>query len=46
MAASNPNDMLGLIIAVKQTNLAQLEETLMDVSDPRSEHYGHHLRHL
>lgn len=36
---------LKLTIAVRQTNHALLEELLMNVSDPRSSHYGHHLNH-
>jgi tripeptidyl-peptidase-1 len=34
---------LELIFAVKQTNIAVLEETLFAVSDPRSSKYGQHL---
>ena len=40
----SPRDtMIELVIAVKQTNLAELEKTLLDVSNPKSENYGKHL---
>ena len=40
---SDPNQMLELVFAVKQTNLNFLEEILLEVSDPTSERYGKHL---
>lgn len=44
-ARADPDAMLKLTLAVKQTNLAKLENVLMDVSDPRSANYGKHLSH-
>lgn len=35
--------LLEMVFAVKQTNLQQLEATLLDVSDPDSPRYGQHL---
>jgi tripeptidyl-peptidase-1 len=40
---ANPSDLLNLIFAIKQTNLPELERTVLAVSDPRSPRYGQHL---
>lgn len=40
---ADANMPLELTIAVKQTNLAELESTLLAVSDPDSPRYGQHL---
>lgn len=40
----SPSDqVIELMFALKQTNLAELESTLLKVSDPDSQHYGQHL---
>ena len=40
MSADHP---IELTFAIKQTNLAELERTVLDVSDPDSPNYGKHL---
>jgi tripeptidyl-peptidase-1 len=40
---TDPSVQLELILAVKQTNIVELERTLFAVSDPRSPKYGKHL---
>ncbi len=41
--AASQDEVLELMFYVKQTNLAKLESTVLDVSDPRSSNYGKHL---
>ena len=40
---ASASDAVTLSFAVKQTNLRELEATLLEVSDPRSAKYGKHL---
>ena len=42
---ASPNDRLQFTIGLKQTNVDQLEHLLLEVSDPTSPSYGHHLTH-
>ena len=38
-----PPGMLRLTVAMKQSNATGLQAALLDVSNPNSENYGHHL---